>query len=104
MKDIANAITFIACREDLSGVFNVTSPRSVSMERLVKTVAASLKKKAWFKVPRWMLYLAMGKEKTKELILSDVFATPKRLLEAGFKFQYPGIKEAAAELTKKKKT
>lgn len=99
IQDLVEAVVFLSDLKDLSGVFNVTSPRPVSMERLVKTVAASLKKKAWFKIPRWMLYLALGKEKARELVLSDVNASPARLLRAGFEFKYSGIKEAAQSLS-----
>jgi uncharacterized protein len=82
-----------------SGPFNLTSPNPVTNAELTAALHAAFKRPdfRWFRVPESVLRLALG-EMSSEL-LTSARVLPRRLLEAGFEFEYPTIGAAlSAEL------
>jgi NAD dependent epimerase/dehydratase family enzyme len=56
-------------------------------------VGKALGRPSWLPVPGFALHMALG-EMADELILSGQRALPKKLLDAGYAFQYPSAREA----------
>jgi len=82
-----------------SGPYNLTAPNPVTDSELTAALHAALKRPdfPWLRVPTPVLKLALG-EMSSEL-LTSARVLPKRLLEAGFTFEYPTVAAAlAAEL------
>ena len=77
---------------DLSGPFNATAPRPVSNKDFSQQLAERFGKKAPFAVPAFILRLAFGE--MADLLLFGQNVQPKRLLDNGFEFHYPQLKEA----------
>ncbi|UCG56281.1 MAG: TIGR01777 family oxidoreductase [Phycisphaerales bacterium] len=93
LKDEVSAIRFLIENESSHGVFNLTAPEPVTMERLCKSVGAILGRRTWLAVPGYLARLAFG-EKADEMLLSSLKVAPKRLLEAGFEFEHSDIEDA----------
>lgn len=98
IKDEAKAIHTLLTNKNCEGIFNLVSPEETTMQQLVKEIKDNKRVIASVKIPAQLLSLVMGREKTKELVLTDQRVAPRRLLEFGFSFQYPSIKDAVASL------
>jgi uncharacterized protein (TIGR01777 family) len=85
--------------EDRRGPFNLTAPNPVTDSELTAALHSVFRKPdfRWVRVPEFALKLALG-EMSSEL-LGSARVLPRRLLEAGFEFEYRTIGAAlAAEL------
>jgi uncharacterized protein len=99
LTDEVGAIRFLLAAEDLSGPVNLTSPHPVTNATYTAALARAVGRPALLTVPSPLLRLAAGE--LAEEILSDVRAVPRRLLDAGYQFRYPGVDAAlAAELAR----
>ncbi len=92
IEDLTRAVLFLAQREDLSGPFNFVAPQPVRNKEFVETLAKILKRPAVFKVPSFMLKILLGER--ADLLLGSIKAKPKRLLDAGFSFNFPRLESA----------
>ncbi|MCA1928741.1 TIGR01777 family oxidoreductase [Rheinheimera sp.] len=92
IEDMVNLIEFLLLHDDLSGPFNATAPRPVSNKDFSQLLAERFGKKAPFTVPAFILRLAFGE--MADLLLFGQNVQPKRLLDSGFQFHYPKLKEA----------
>jgi uncharacterized protein (TIGR01777 family) len=91
--DETAAILFLMERENLSGVFNLTSPCPVRMKEFARYLGKVMKRPSRFAVPSVLLRLLFG-EMALETILASQRAMPTRLVEAGFLFSYPDLEKA----------
>jgi uncharacterized protein (TIGR01777 family) len=94
--DEVSAIIFLLERDDLSGVFNLSSPQPVRNRQFYQTLGKVLKRPASLPIPAFVLRAALG-EVAQELILAGQRVLPKRLLEAGYRFSYPELEGALRE-------
>jgi uncharacterized protein (TIGR01777 family) len=93
LEDELAAIKFLMESENISGVFNLTAPKPVTIKEFCVTLGRILKRPCWFKVPGFAMRLALG-EMADEMLLSGQKILPKRLLDAGFKFNNPDLEKA----------
>lgn len=77
---------------DLAGVINFTAPNPVRNAEFAKELAKLLNRPSFMPAPAFLVKLAMGE--FAEVILGGQRVLPKRLLAAGFTFQYPTIAAA----------
>jgi NAD dependent epimerase/dehydratase family enzyme len=77
----------------LQGPINVTAPEPVTNLDFTSTLARVLSRPAVFPVPEAALRIALG-EMAKGTILSSARAVPAKLLDAGYRFRYPGLETA----------
>jgi NAD dependent epimerase/dehydratase family enzyme len=99
LTDEIRAIRFLLDSEGARGPYNLTAPNPVTNAELTAALHAALKRHdfRWLRVPQGALRLGLG-EMSSEL-LTSARVLPKRLLEAGFEFEYPTIGDAlTAEL------
>jgi uncharacterized protein (TIGR01777 family) len=99
LVDEVSAIKFLVQREDLSGVFNLCAPNPMTYKTFFKTLGKVINRPSWFHVPGFLLKILLG-EMAEGLILSGQRAMPKRLIEAGFEFDYPEIESALKAILK----
>lgn len=92
IEDMISLIDFLLHHDDLSGPFNATAPRPVSNKDFSQQLAERFGKKAPFAVPAFILRLAFGE--MADLLLFGQNVQPKRLLDSGFQFHYPKLKDA----------
>ena len=98
--DEAAAIIHLINHPTASGAFNLTAPEPATCIDIVRALAKQLKRPAIVPVPAFALKLAFG-EAASELLLCSQNMSAKKLLDTGFKFQHPTLKEAAAWVVSK---
>lgn len=95
--DVIHAIEFLLKHPELTGAFNVTSPYPVTQAEFARTLAAQLHRPLWLKLPASLVRFLFG-EMGECLLLKGQRVIPSRLIEAGYVFAYPQLKEALADI------
>jgi NAD dependent epimerase/dehydratase family enzyme len=96
--DFINSIKFLI-ESKITGAVNIASPNPLPNRHFM-----ALLRKAWgqrFSIPtyEWMLELgAIFLRTESELVLKSRRVVPGRLLDAGFKFEYPDWMQASSDL------
>lgn len=100
-EDFCRAVDYCLRVEDLDGAINLVSPQAESNADLMR-----LLRKVW-KVPiglpayKWMLKIGTFIMRSEtELVLKSRWVHPERLLQSGFTFKHPTLKEALEDLRK----
>ena len=93
LNDDIRAIRFLMESQGLSGPFNVCSPKSVTMKEFSRELGQVLHRPAWGVLPGFAARLAFG-EMADEVLLVSQQVIPKRLQEAGFKFNQADLRTA----------
>lgn len=93
IDDLVAAIVYLLEHQDLTGVFNLTSPVPVTQAEFAKTFASVLKRPLWFTMPAWVVRLLFG-EMGEYLLLNGQRVLPKRLSELGFEFKHAKLADA----------
>lgn len=99
INDLIAAIDFLLNRSDLIGAFNLVSPDNCSQAEFARAFAKVFKKYIPLRLPAWLVRVMFG-EVADELLLSGTYIVPKKLLDAGFLFQYANLDEALTKLKK----
>ncbi|MFG3022717.1 TIGR01777 family oxidoreductase [Streptomyces sp. NPDC048254] len=92
LHDEVAAIRFLMDTEGLEGPFNLTAPHPLTNREITAAMARVLHRPAPFPVPSPALRLALGEMAGD--VLGSQRVVPKRLLESGFTFAFPGIEDA----------
>lgn len=96
-KDIFRILTFVMGNEDIDGPINCTAPNPVTNADFARSLAGVLRKPLILPaVPRFMLRTVLGE--FAEVLLKGQRAIPRKLLDAGFQFQFPTLREALEDL------
>lgn len=93
IDDIVSIINFFLEKPELKGVFNLTAPNPVTNEQFTKTLGQALSRPTILPIPEFAIKLMFG-EMGEKLLLEGARILPKRLEEAGYKFQYPELEPA----------
>jgi uncharacterized protein (TIGR01777 family) len=88
--DMLRALVFLMTNPALSGPVNVTSPNAVTNAQFSHTLGEVLHRPAVTTVPEFAVKLMFG-EMGEETLLSGQRVYPRRLLDAGFQFEYPDL-------------
>jgi uncharacterized protein (TIGR01777 family) len=101
IDDLCKAFIFMLEQEKCAGVYNAVAPNPQKNKAFAKTIAEAKKQKALLlPVPAFALKLAMGE--MSAIVLDSAKVHPKRLLDAGFQFKFPELKEALIDLFDRK--
>lgn len=87
--------------ESMRGVYNAAAPYAVSQRKMITTLASLLYGDAYITThaPAIGLKIALGKDMAQELVLKSITVSARKIIETGFKFQYPKIADALSDLT-----
>ena len=96
IKDWVSAVRYLMTDESARGVYNMIAPSQTSLADFTKLLASVLHRPYWFPVPAFLMRNVLGEMSV--LILEGRFSQPKRLLESGYTFQFPGPREALTDL------
>jgi len=97
--DLADVLLFLLDQPDLEGPINCTAPNPVRNREMTTTLAETLGARTLLPpVPGFMVQLLMGE--FGNVILKGQNVLPRRLLEEGFPFQFPTMKEALEDILK----
>ena len=90
--DAVSALLFIAENESLSGPVNVVSPGVARNIDLMRAIGAAIGKPVLGWMPAIVAPIVIGNY-VKELALNSVFVIPEKLLDAGFEFENPDLRQ-----------
>lgn len=97
MEDLYRIVRFAIDQQGLSGPINCTAPNPVRNRELVQTLARALHRWAFLPaVPGFAMKLFVGE--MADVVLKGQRVAPRRLLEAGFRFKFPTLREALENL------
>jgi uncharacterized protein (TIGR01777 family) len=96
LRDEVRAIRFLLETDDARGAFNLAAPKPVTNGELASLIGKVLRRPSVLPAPAFVLRAVMGEMAT--LVLDGQRALPRRLLEAGFKFEYPELEPALEDL------
>jgi hypothetical protein len=97
MRDAVRALWFLMESRDLAGAFNLTAPHPATNAEFTTALAGAVHRPALLPVPASVLRLAFG-QMAEQTVLASQRAVPKRLEDAGFQFEDPGIAAALRAL------
>ncbi len=101
IDDLVNLFIYAIEQEHIEGVYNATAPQPVSNKELTLTLAKSMKVLYIpLPVPAFILKIVMG-EMSMEVLKSATVSSAK-IQQAGYRFLYPGIREALEKETQKR--
>ncbi|MBV2353627.1 TIGR01777 family oxidoreductase [Streptomyces sp. J2-1] len=92
LHDEVAAIRHLIDHDGLSGPFNLTAPEPLTNREVTEAMARVLHRPALFPVPAAVLRTVLGELAGD--VLGSQRVVPRRLLESGFTFAFPGIDEA----------
>lgn len=92
LADAIGAIDFIMKNETIQGALNLAAPHPVQAREFYTSLGQALHRPSLLPIPALTLKLLLG-DKARELILASQRVLPHRLLEAGFAFRFPDIRE-----------
>lgn len=103
VNDFAGMIEWLY-KNNLEGVFNCVSPHAVKNRDFMKTLCNATNRKIALPSPAWLLELGAFMIGTEtELMLKSRWVIPARALNEGFKFQYPYLENAVADIVEEYK-
>lgn len=100
IDDIANLYLEVLLDNTYNGVYNAVAPEQVTNEEVTKEIAAILKRPLFLpKVPAFVLRTIYGE--LSDIILKGSHVSPGKLLNSGFEFKFPILKQALEDVYKK---
>ncbi len=97
LQDEVSAILFAMENDHMSGPLNLAAPESVRMTDFCRKLGRILHRPSWMHAPAWILKFVLG-EMAEPLLLHGQKMIPKKLIESGFKFQFPKLEDALKDL------
>jgi uncharacterized protein (TIGR01777 family) len=92
MLDLTEAFIFLLNHREISGPVNLCSPNPVRNKDIGRAIGKILHRPSFMLAPAFVIKLFLGE--FGSVLLKGQRVVPRRLLDAGFKFQYPAIEEA----------
>jgi uncharacterized protein (TIGR01777 family) len=98
--DHVRAMRFLLENHSARGAYNLIAPAPTPLDDFMRGIARALRRPYWFHLPTFLLRMTMGEMSI--LLTEGRYARPKRLLEAGFKFQFGVLDQAMNDLLNKR--
>ena len=92
ITDHIAALRFLLESQESQGIYNLVSPSQTSNAEFMQAVARALHRPYWFRTPAVLFRFILGEMST--LIVDGRYSAPKRLIDAGFQFRFPGVEAA----------
>lgn len=103
IEDLFNIITFLQEKDELSGIFNCSSPNPVTNRELMKQFRKAMNIKVGLPSPKWLLDMGTFLIRTEtELILKSRWVLPERLEREGYSFKFSEIEDTLSDILKRK--
>ncbi len=99
IEDLYRIIQFVMTNKDLHGIYNAAAPNPVANKIFMKNMRSILNPSIYLPSPKLLLKAGAYFINTEtELILKSRWVIPKKLLDAGFVFQYPELNKALKDI------
>lgn len=101
VDDFIAIVEWFRMNSNAAGPYNIVSPHPVTNAELMKTMRKEMGMPFGLPAPVWMLEIGAWLIGTEtELLLKSRWVEPKRLVDEGYQFRYPGIPDAISALLK----
>ena len=97
--DVVGGLLFALDHEKLSGAVNFVAPGALNNREFSAALGRALGRPSWAPAPPFALKLALGE--MADMLLTGQIATPKKLLDAGYKFKFETADSALAAIYRK---
>lgn len=97
LDDLLQVIVYILENATLSGPVNAVGPFPVTNREFTKTLGDYLQRPTLLPLPAFLARLLLG-EMADEMLLSSTRVLPQKLIQSGYIFSHPHLKEALAIL------
>jgi uncharacterized protein (TIGR01777 family) len=98
-SDFLNAVDFLIAHEEFSGVVNLAAPNPLPNRDFMRALREAWGTHIGMPAPAWLIEIGTFLMRTEsELVLKSRWVLPRRLLDAGFGFQFPEWASAARDL------
>ena len=95
IEDVYQTIAFVQAHQEISGVYNLSSPNPITNEIFMSTFRKIMKMPFGLPSPKWLLKIGAVIIKTEtELILKSRWVIPEKLIAAGYNFKYATLEDA----------
>jgi uncharacterized protein (TIGR01777 family) len=102
VEDLFAIILFLQEKEELSGVFNCSSPQPITNRELMQNFRSAMNRKVGLPSPVWLLKMGAALIRTEtELILKSRWVIPERLEREGYQFKFSQIDSALQDILEK---
>lgn len=101
IDDLVRLFMFAAETSALDGPLNGASPTPVTNAQFTKTLSGVLHRPAPWTVPKFALKLALGE--MADVLLDSARVLPRATEQAGFRFEYPDLRNALEECVTRKR-
>jgi uncharacterized protein (TIGR01777 family) len=99
LDDMVGLINFCIEHESIRGAVNAVAPNPVTNAEFTKAMGEVLYRPTFLPLPAFAVNMVFG-EMGDALLLASTRVIPKRLEDAGYKFQFTDIREAIAHAVK----
>ena len=100
--DFIRAVEFLIARDDFEGPVNVAAPNPLPNKSFMAVLREEWGARIRLPAPAWLLEIGAFLLRTEtELILKSRRVIPGKLLESGFRFQFPEWPAAAGDLVRR---
>lgn len=96
LNDVVGGIVYLIEDATASGIYNLCAPEPVTNKQLAGAIGKALSRPAFVTAPAFAFKLAFGEAST--ILLDGQRVIPKRLLEAGYEFQFSDVQAALSDL------
>jgi uncharacterized protein (TIGR01777 family) len=104
-KDFVRSVYWLTEHAELAGPVNIASPNPLPYRDFMRELRRAAGVPIGLPATRWMLEIGTWALRTEsELVLKSRRVVPGRLVESGFRFEYPEWKQAATDLTSRLRT
>jgi hypothetical protein len=93
LDDVVKAVLWLVDHTEMEGGVNVTAPEAVTNAEFTDTLGRVLHRPTLTRAPEFALRLVYG-EMADEMLFVSQRVVPRRLVEAGFTFDYPTLEAA----------
>lgn len=98
-RDLGRAVAWLLDRDDIDGAVNLAAPEPLPQREFMRALRAAVGVPIGLGGTRWMIEIAAALHRTdSELLLKSRRVVPSRLLDAGFRFDFPAWPAAARDL------
>lgn len=96
IDDLVGIFDFLIHNSVEQKILNGVSPNPVRNEEFTKTLAKALKKKIFFRVPKFFIEKALGE--MSQIVLTSQRVHPKDLISNNFEFKFPYLNNALDDI------
>ena len=99
VEDFLNIIEWFRTNPNAQGPYNIVSPEPVTNKVFMKTMRDVMRMPIGLPAYEWMLKIGAWMIGTEvELLLKSRWVEPRKLVDEGYRFMYPGIHKALMQL------